>query len=51
LVNPAMCGHLKQALVQIGYPAEDLAGYVTGEYLTFAVRPTTGSSAPFGLRQ
>ena len=29
-VNPAMRGHVKKALVDIGYPAEDLAGYVDG---------------------
>ena len=31
LVNPAMRGHIKQALVHFGFPAEDLAGYVEGE--------------------
>ena len=51
LINPAMRGHLKQALVQIGYPAEDLAGYVTGEYLPFQLRPVTGDGDPFTLRQ
>ena len=30
-VNPSERGHLKQALLKIGWPAEDLAGYVDGE--------------------
>jgi DNA excision repair protein ERCC-3 len=48
-VHPVMRGHIKQVLVQIGYPAEDLAGYVNGDALTFqlradsTVRPRRGS--------
>src|SRR5512133_1929773 len=34
-VAPGMRGHLKQALLQIGFPVEDLAGYVVGEELQF----------------
>lgn len=30
-VHPSERGHLKQALVKLGWPAEDLAGYVDGE--------------------
>jgi DNA excision repair protein ERCC-3 len=30
-VHPSERGHLKQALLKIGWPAEDLAGYVDGE--------------------
>jgi len=33
-VNPAMRGHIKKALVDVGFPAEDLAGYVDGAGLT-----------------
>ncbi|OQA47001.1 MAG: Type III restriction enzyme, res subunit [Chloroflexi bacterium ADurb.Bin325] len=29
-INPAMRGHIKKALVDVGFPAEDLAGYVDG---------------------
>ena len=32
-------GHIKQALVTIGYPAEDLAGYLEGEALSIEIRP------------
>jgi DNA excision repair protein ERCC-3 len=31
MVHPSERGHLKQALLKIGWPAEDLAGYVDGE--------------------
>lgn len=31
LVHPSERGHLKQALVKLGWPAEDIAGYVDGE--------------------
>ncbi|MHC4953708.1 MAG: DNA repair helicase XPB [Planctomycetota bacterium] len=29
-VDPSMRGHIKQAMIQLGYPVEDLAGYVDG---------------------
>ena len=31
VVHPSERGHLKQTLLKIGWPAEDLAGYVDGE--------------------
>jgi len=31
MVHPSERGHLKQALVKLGWPAEDIAGYVDGE--------------------
>ncbi|HIK13806.1 MAG TPA: DEAD/DEAH box helicase [Leptolyngbyaceae cyanobacterium M33_DOE_097] len=43
-------GVLKQALLVAGYPAEDLAGYVTGDALNLELRTITASGAPFGLR-
>ena len=49
-VNAAMRGHIKQALVEIGYPAEDLAGYVDGDHLAFTTRPMTVGGKPFELR-
>jgi DNA excision repair protein ERCC-3 len=35
LIDPANRGRVKQALITFGYPAEDLAGYVTGENCLF----------------
>ncbi len=43
-------GHLKQALLQIGYPAEDLAGYVVGDDLPLSLRTETLAGIPFHLR-
>ncbi len=50
IVEAARRGHVKQALVQIGYPAEDLAGYVDGEHLEIHLRPFTEAGKPFALR-
>ena len=41
VIHPAQRGHLKHALVQFGYPAEDLAGYVDGAPLEVALRATS----------
>ncbi len=50
-VNPAMRGHIKKALVDIGFPAEDLAGYVTGAGLPIRLRPfMQRDGQPFALR-
>ena len=51
LVAPGRRGHLKQALLQIGYPAEDLAGYVAGEDLPISLRLATVGGKPFQLRR
>lgn len=50
-VDAARRGHVKQALVSIGYPAEDLAGYTEGEPLAFAMRETALSGKPFTMRE
>ena len=49
-VSPAMRGVLKQALVAAGFPAEDLAGYVTGDELQVALRERCLSGAAFDVR-
>lgn len=49
-VQPGRRGHIKQALVNIGFPAQDLAGYVTGEHLPFQLRDITTGEQPFALR-
>ncbi len=38
VVHPSERGRLKQALLKIGWPAEDLAGYVDGEAHSIALR-------------
>src|SRR5207244_4245926 len=50
LVDPAQRGRIKQALLQFGYPAEDLAGYVSGAPLEIALRATTLDGRSFMLR-
>ena len=49
-VDPLRRGHVKQALVLIGYPAEDLAGYVLGAPLSLSLRPVSRGGEPFALR-
>ncbi len=43
-------GHIKQGLIRLGYPVEDLAGYVDGKHLDFSLRPVTTHGLPFELR-
>ncbi len=38
VVHPSERGHLKQALVKLGWPAEDVAGYVDGERHAISLR-------------
>ncbi len=40
VVHPSERGRLKQALLKVGWPAEDLAGYVDGEAHPIALRET-----------
>jgi len=49
-VDAGRRGHIKQALVNLGYPAEDLAGYIDGESLSFMLRQMSRSDQPFDLR-
>lgn len=51
LVEPVNRGSLKQALIELGHPVEDLAGYAEGETLTFELRPKTLGGKPWGLRK
>ncbi|TFG32674.1 helicase [Candidatus Thorarchaeota archaeon] len=50
-VDPSRRGFIKQALIEVGHPVEDLAGYVEGEHLPFEIRETTLESKPWGLRK
>lgn len=43
-------GFIKQALIKVGYPVEDLAGYMQGEPLGVSLRSPTLDGHPFGLR-
>lgn len=50
LVEPAHRGVLKQALIAVGYPAEDLAGYSEGAALPVKLRELARSGLPFKVR-
>ena len=45
IVHPSERGHLKQVLLKLGWPAEDLAGYVDGEAHAMSL-DTAGTSNP-----
>lgn len=50
LVKPEDRGNIKSALIKLGFPVEDLAGYADGAPLEVALRETTLRGQPFGLR-
>jgi DNA excision repair protein ERCC-3 len=47
LVHPSERGHLKQALVRLGWPAEDIAGYVSGERHAIGLRADDWQPRPY----
>jgi DNA excision repair protein ERCC-3 len=49
-IDPAYRGVLKQALIAVGYPAEDLAGYTEGAALPLQLRTSARSGMPFHVR-
>ncbi len=49
-IDPAFRGVLKQVLITIGYPAEDIAGYTEGAALPMTLRATMTSGLPFVVR-
>lgn len=50
VIDPRHRGVLKQALIAVGYPAEDLAGYTEGSDLPIALREVARSGLPFTVR-
>jgi len=45
-----MRGHIKQALIRLGFPVEDLAGYVEGAPLPMGLREHLSDNRPFVIR-
>ncbi|MDM7988264.1 MAG: DEAD/DEAH box helicase [Smithella sp.] len=43
-------GHIKQALIKIGFPVEDLAGYEDGDPCPIAMKESTSKGLPFQIR-
>jgi DNA excision repair protein ERCC-3 len=50
LVDTAFRGVIKQALIGLGYPAEDLAGYSAGADLPIQLRDLARTGLPFRVR-
>ena len=50
LIDPMSRGTMKEALIKMGYPCEDLAGYTVGDPLDFSLNPATKEGHPFSLR-
>jgi DNA excision repair protein ERCC-3 len=50
VVPAAERGRLKQALIKLGFPTEDLAGYVRGEDFPLTLRSLTLAGMPFAPR-
>lgn len=50
-IQPSERGRIKQALITLGYPVEDLAGYVQGTALEVQLRDRTVAGKPFALRE
>ncbi len=48
-VHPSERGHLKQVLLKLGWPAEDLAGYVDGEAHPITLRQDGWTMRPYQL--
>src|SRR5947209_1911713 len=49
-VDASRRGHIKQALIHVGFPAEDLAGYTDGSPLPMHLRSTTMQGQEFAPR-
>jgi DNA excision repair protein ERCC-3 len=49
-VDASRRGHIKQALIHMGFPAEDLAGYTEGSPLPLALRNETATGKQFEPR-
>jgi len=49
-INPEARGQLKQLLIKLLYPVEDLAGYIEGTPLPMAWRSENPGGEPFALR-
>ncbi len=51
IVKQNFRGHIKQALINIGFPVEDIAGYKDGNFLNIELRDTLKNNQKFKLRK
>lgn len=49
-IDPIYRGMIKQDLIRLGYPVQDMAGYHRGEKVPVGLRETSVSGEPFHLR-
>jgi DNA excision repair protein ERCC-3 len=50
IVKPNLRGHVKQSLIKLGFPVEDLAGYEEGDRCEIQLRETSINQQPFSIR-
>ena len=50
LIAPINRGLVKQSLIKMGFPVEDLAGYTDGQHLDITLRDRAADGGRFGLR-
>lgn len=50
ILKPDSRGHLKQALIKIGFPVEDLAGYEEGDSCSLSLRSKSTQGVDFSIR-
>ena len=50
LIKKGTRGRLKQSLIKLGFPVEDLAGYTEGKHLDVDIQETTSRGESFQLR-
>jgi DNA excision repair protein ERCC-3 len=51
LIKAGTRGRIKQALIKLGFPVEDLAGYTDGDHLDIEFRDVTLRGRPFSIRE
>ena len=51
VIAPGDRGNIKCVMIKLGFPVEDLAGYVEGAPLPFTLREVALTGKPFGLRK
>ncbi len=49
-IDTLMRGHVKQSLIKIGFPVQDLAGYIEGDFFQINLREKTLAQSNFGIR-
>jgi DNA excision repair protein ERCC-3 len=49
-IKPESRGVIKQVLIDLGHPVEDLAGYIRGDHFPIDILPFTSENKPFEIR-